>query len=159
ERWSTVKNRNAPPREGYQFTVKTDKEKEIERKLLDPVTFDFKDTPIKEIIDDLRDWTQLNVVIDQPALDDEQINLSRPLSIKLDNVMAKTALDMVLHQAHLIYVIQGEVVLITTEAHSRGKLVQVTYQVADLVVPVDNHTVPSTAVLDGMQGGTTGGYQ
>jgi type II secretory pathway component GspD/PulD (secretin) len=157
ERWATVKNRNAPPREGYQFTVKTEKEKEIEHKLLDPVTFDFKDTPIKEIIDDLRDWTQLNIVIDQPALDDEAISLSRPLSIKLDNVMAKTALDMVLHQAHLIYVIQGEVVLITTEAHSRGKLVQTTYQVADLVIPIDNQTLPNSTNMDGFM--QAGAYQ
>jgi type II secretory pathway component GspD/PulD (secretin) len=157
ERWATVKNRNAPPREGYQFTVKTEKEKEIEHKLLDPVTFDFKDTPIKEIIDDLRDWTQLNIVIDQPALDDEAINLSRPLSIKLDNVMAKTALDMVLHQAHLIYVIQGEVVLVTTESHSRGKLVQTTYQVADLVIPIDNQTLPNSSNMDGFM--QAGAYQ
>jgi type II secretory pathway component GspD/PulD (secretin)/tetratricopeptide (TPR) repeat protein len=150
ERLANAKMRKPFPKEGLPFTIKTEKQREIEHKLGEPATFDFKDTPLRQVLDDLRDWTQLNIVVDQPALDDEGISLDRPINVRLDGVSIKTALDIVLQQAHLIWVPRDEVILITTETHARGKLVQVTYQVADLVIPIDNQTLPNTEGMDQM---------
>ena len=36
---------------------------------------------------------------------------------------------------------------ITTESHARGKMVAKTYQVADLIIPVDNYTIPNSQNL------------
>src|SRR5207244_3698260 len=139
ERFEIAKNRKVFPPDGKLITIKTEKEREIERRLDLPISFDFKDTPLKQVIEDLRDWTGINIVPDQPALDDENISLDRPVTMHLEGVATKSALNLLLHQAHLIYVIKDEVLQITTEAHARGKLVAKTYQVADLVIPVDNY--------------------
>ena len=45
---------------------------------------------------------------------------------------------MILHNVHLTHVIQDEVLRVTTEAQARGKLVPVAYQVADLVIPIQD---------------------
>jgi type II secretory pathway component GspD/PulD (secretin)/tetratricopeptide (TPR) repeat protein len=147
ERFEIAKNRKVFPPDGKLITIKTEKEREIERRLDLPISFDFKDTPLKQVIEDLRDWTGINIVPDQPALDDENISLDRPVTMHLEGVATKSALNLLLHQAHLIYVIKDEVLQITTEAHARGKMVAKTYQVADLIIPVDNYTIPNSQSL------------
>jgi type II secretory pathway component GspD/PulD (secretin)/tetratricopeptide (TPR) repeat protein len=147
ERFEIAKNRKVFPPDGKLITIKTEKEREIERRLDLPISFDFKDTPLKQVIEDLRDWTGINIVPDQPALDDENISLDRPVTMHLEGVATKSALNLLLHQAHLIYVIKDEVLQITTEAHARGKMEAKTYQVADLIIPVDNYTIPNSQSL------------
>jgi type II secretory pathway component GspD/PulD (secretin) len=144
QRWEIAKNRKVFPVKGVAIDIKTEREREIEQKLSLPITVDFKDVPLKNVIEDLRDMTGINIVPDQPALDEENISLDRPVTMHLDNLAAKSAINILLHQAHLIYVIKDEVLQITTEAHARGKMVQTTYQVADLIIPVDDHTLPNT---------------
>jgi type II secretory pathway component GspD/PulD (secretin) len=148
EEWARVADRKALPKDGYSFDVKTEKEREIERRLALPISLDFKDTPLKQVIDDLRDLTGINIVADMAALEEENISLDRPVSMHLEGISTKSALNLVLHQAHLIYVIKDEVLQITTEAHARGKLVSRTYQVADLVIPVENAQTPSYSNLE-----------
>jgi type II secretory pathway component GspD/PulD (secretin) len=143
DRFEIAKNRKIFPPDGKLITIKTEKEREIERRLDLPISFDFKDTPLKQVIEDLRDWTNINIVPDQPALDDEGISLDRPVTMHLEGVATKSALNLLLHQTHLIYVIKDEVLQITTESHARGQMVAKTYQVADLIIPVDNYTLPN----------------
>jgi type II secretory pathway component GspD/PulD (secretin) len=146
EHWKErVAGRKGFPQDGVLVSVKSEKEREIERRLGLPITLDFKDEPLQQVIDDLRDMTGINIVADRPALEEENISLDRPITMHLEGVATKSALNLLLHQAHLIYVIKDEVVQITTEAHARGKLVQKTYSVADLIVPVDDHTLPNYA--------------
>ncbi|MBY0523190.1 MAG: hypothetical protein K2R98_07315 [Gemmataceae bacterium] len=124
---------------------KTDKDREIERRLNGPINLEFKDTPLHQVVDDLRVMSGMNIVTDKPALDEEGISLDRPLSVKLEGIAMKSALNILLHQVHLTYVIKDEVLQITTERHARGKLVQRTFPVADLIIPVDNYIVPNAA--------------
>jgi hypothetical protein len=113
----------------------TDKEADIERQLNKPVSFKFTDRPLREVIDDIRAWNGINIDIDEPALAQEGISLDRPITIKLTEVSLKTALNLLLRQAHLVYVIRDEVLQITTPACGSGKLLTRIYQVADLVRP------------------------
>src|SRR5262249_585845 len=119
----------------------------IERSLSKPINLEFKETPLKQVIEDLRAYTELNIVTDQPALDEDGISADRPVNIKIDNISTKSALNLLLHQVHLTYVIKDEVLQITTEKHARGRLVQKTFPVADLVIPVDNYIVAPNANL------------
>jgi hypothetical protein len=109
------------------------KEREIEYQLSQPVTLNFSDTPLKQVIDDLRSWQGIHVYLDQEALDAEGISIDRPVTIKLQDVALKTALTLLLKQAHLTYVVKDDVLQITTEAEARGKLMTRTYPVADLI--------------------------
>ncbi|HJT78857.1 MAG TPA: hypothetical protein VJ739_16755, partial [Gemmataceae bacterium] len=126
---------------------RSDKEKEIEQRLQQPVNLAFNDAPLGQVLDDLRAWHGLNIVTDQPALDGEGISLSRPVTIKLDNVSLKSALNLLLHQVHLTYIVKDEVLQITTEANAKGKLVTATYQVADLILPINDAVMPNSANL------------
>jgi type II secretory pathway component GspD/PulD (secretin) len=116
----------------------SEKEKEIERQLTKSVQLNFKDAPLRNVIDDLRAFEHLNIFVDESALGEEGISLDRPVTIQLENVSLKSALNLLLHQMHLQYVIQNEVLTITTQKHAHGNLTRKTYQVADLVIPVPN---------------------
>lgn len=137
ERWEEAKKRQpfGPQRIGKTGS----KERTIESKLLSPVNLNFENTPLKQVIDDLRDFHGINIVPDLPALQSQGTHLDSPISIKLDQVSLKSALNLILHQVKLTYVIKDEVLQITTEENAKGKLVTMTYQVADLVVPMENH--------------------
>ena len=122
----------------YTAPIKSEKERDIERKLSTPVTLNFSDAPLHQVVDDLRATQGMNIYVDQQALDAENISLEHPVSIKLDQVSLKSALNLILKSVHLTYVIKDEVLQITTESQAKGKLQRITYQVADLVIPVPN---------------------
>ncbi len=126
---------------------KSDKEREIERRLSQPVNLEFRDIPLYRAVDDLRELTGVNIIIDRAALEEADIKLDRPLTEKLDGVAMKSALNILLAQLHLTYVIRDEVLQITTPKHAQGKLVQRTFPVADLIIPVDNHVLPGNSNL------------
>jgi type II secretory pathway component GspD/PulD (secretin) len=131
---------------------KNEKELEIERKLSTPVSLNFVDQPLRAVIDDLRAWHGVNIYVDEPAVLKEGISLERPITLKLEQVSLKSALNMILHNVHLTHVIKDEVLQITTEAEARGKLVPVAYQVADLVIPIENFADVHNPSLPGVPG-------
>ena len=107
----------------------------FEQRLLSHVDLDFKDTPLKQVIEDLRQMAQINIVADVDALREAGVNLDCPLSLKVEDISLKSALNLLVKQVRLTYVIEDEVLQITTEEHAKGKLKMVTYPVAELVVP------------------------
>jgi tetratricopeptide (TPR) repeat protein len=114
-----------------------EREKAIERTLRKPVSLNFKETPLKQVLEDLADANGINIVIDKPALQEEGVTLESPISMKLDQVSLKSALNLILHQVHLTYVIKDEVLQITTEPHSHGGFVTMTFSVGDLVASAE----------------------
>jgi type II secretory pathway component GspD/PulD (secretin) len=132
---------------GIHTPVETDKEKEIKHHLDNPQNLNFTDTPLDAVLEDLRSWNSINIVPDVAAIEAEGISLKRPVSMKLENVSLKSALNLLLNPLHLSYTIKDEVLLITTEKQLRGKLSTVTYQVADLVIPIENFGMPNAANL------------
>jgi type II secretory pathway component GspD/PulD (secretin) len=139
--------RRRKPSENILVTKMNEKEREIERRLNLPINLEFKDTPLKQAMDDLRVLTGMNIVIDQPALDNAGVSTDRPLSMRLEGVSMKSALTLLLHNVNLTYVIKDEVLQITTESAARGRLIQKTFPVADLIIPVDNYIIPAPAQL------------
>jgi RNA polymerase sigma factor (sigma-70 family) len=109
------------------------REEEIERLLQRPVSLDFRDAPLGEVLDDLRAWHGLNIAVDQPALEQEGVSLKRPVSVHLGNVSLKSALAVLLHDARLTYVVRDGILVVTTPAVARGKPVRATYPVGKLV--------------------------
>jgi type II secretory pathway component GspD/PulD (secretin) len=119
--------------------IKTEKEKQIYRQLDAPIaSWDYHDMPLKQILDDLQVATGLNIVPDAPALNEQGITLERPITMKLEGIALKSALNLLLRQAHLTHVVRDEALVITTEENARGKLETKIYPVTDLVIPVNN---------------------
>jgi type II secretory pathway component GspD/PulD (secretin) len=137
ERWNQAKNRK--PLTSLPVRGKRpEAEKEIERRLSSPVRLSFENAPLKQVIDDLRVTHGLNIFEDQKAYQELGVSMDSPVSIKLDNVSLKSALNLILSQVKLTHVVQNEVLTITSEENARGKLVTVTYPVGDLVIPIEN---------------------
>lgn len=158
-------NRNRKYADGILTGKKSAIEKEIEYRLLQPVNLKFTDTPLEKVLEDLRTWQNINIFLDKQALQEAGINPAQPMSATLEGISLKSALNLILGQSHLTHVIQNEVLVVTTETHARGKLVQKIYPVADLVTPVRDainpntgwngtNAVPTTATLTGSVGAT-----
>src|SRR4051794_17990965 len=59
-------------------------DRKIEEALHAPVTFNYRDTPLSEVIDDLHRQTKLNVVPNVLTLEEAGILLDFPLSLAVD---------------------------------------------------------------------------
>jgi type II secretory pathway component GspD/PulD (secretin) len=111
-------------------------ERAIERKLSTPVNLNFYEAPLRRVLQDLSETNGINITTDEPALHEDGISLDFPISKKLEQISLRSALNIVLHDAHLTYVIRNEVLLITTPAHAADKQTQQVHHVADLVIPI-----------------------
>jgi type II secretory pathway component GspD/PulD (secretin) len=121
-------------------TIKNEQERKIHRQLESPVSsLDYKDTPLKQILDDLQVTAGINIVPDEPALNEAGISLDRPITMKLDGGLhLKSALNLLLGQARLTYVVADEVLKVTTQDQARGRMETRVHAVPDLVIPVQD---------------------
>lgn len=124
--------------DGLPLQRKSNEERNILRKLSEPVSLSFANQPLREVIEYIRGDQGINIFVDEPAIADKGIQLDSRVTIKLDNVALKSALKLLLNLAHLTYVVADDVLKITTEDQARGKLEQRVYPVTDLVVAVEN---------------------
>lgn len=129
---------------------KTQRELEIEQKLKMPVQLKYTDRPLSEVIEGLSQMTGVNIHLDQRGLSQEGVSSDTPITIDLNQeVMLKSALNLILEQLHLSYIVKDEVLKITSEQLRDGEIYPDTYYVADLVTPIPNF-VPSNNI--GLQG-------
>jgi type II secretory pathway component GspD/PulD (secretin) len=143
-----LKDRKSLAKDGFPIHRNDEKERQIEEKLLQPIApISFTNTPLQRVIDDLSAMTGLNIIADTTALEENSISLDQRLSLTVSNISLKSALNILLKKAHLTYVIKDQVLQITTENYASGKMKQVIYPVADLVIPVDDHAPPLVSDL------------
>ncbi len=86
----------------------------IEEELARPTTFDFRETPLQDIVDFLRAKHKINIVLDKKALDNVGIGADTPINCHLANVPLEPALNLMLRQLDLTWTIHQRVLLITT---------------------------------------------
>ncbi len=145
ERWNQAKGRT--PLSAIEQGRPTPAEKAIERSMLTPINISFENTPLKSVLDELRDMHAINIVPDMQALNEAGVHLESPITMKLERIALKSALNLILHQVKLTYIIKDDVLQITTQEHAQGKQRRWTYPVADLVIPIENGT-PSKTPFD-----------
>lgn len=144
---------------------RTERELEIERKLSTPVSCKFRQRPLADVIEELRKLTGVNIHLDSKGLDEEGVSSDTPITIDLtQDISLKSALKLILEPLHLSYVIKDEVLKITSEQLRDGEVYFVTYNVADLVIPIPNFVPNGRMGLAGalgeaynMAGGSMGG--
>jgi general secretion pathway protein D len=118
---------------------RSERELEIERKLRMPVSIQFTNAPLSKVMDNLAKITEVNLFLDPQGLAQEGVSTDTPVTIEIRNqIMLKSVLNLVLQPLHLSYVIKDEVLKITSEQLRDGQVYTVTYNVADLVIPIPN---------------------
>ncbi len=108
------------------------KQRAIEKKLQQPVSVDFTNTPLRRVLDDLRGVQNINIYVDEPALAEKGVSVDSPITVRLEKIAFKSALNLILHSVHLTYIVEDEVLRITTEEHACGEYKQPVYIIGDL---------------------------
>ena len=124
--------------DGGLIRTRTATEFEIERKLDKTITIDLVNAPLREAIDKLRRTSDLNIVFDEPAIKDAQVPLDEAtVSITIAQPLSlRNALSLILSNCRLSFVVDKDVVQITTPRLAKGKLQTKVFQVMELVTPV-----------------------
>lgn len=118
----------------------SDNEREIRgalgAKLRTPI--DAVQTPLTEIVDQIRVEFDIPILIDRAALDAALISPDAEITLSLRNVSLTSALNLVLNQVpDLTYVIENEVLWITTADEAETKLSLRVYDVSGLAFPAE----------------------
>ncbi|MHC4663283.1 MAG: hypothetical protein ACYS8W_16600 [Planctomycetota bacterium] len=116
------------------------------------VTFNFKDTPIEEVVDFIRDITGINIVISNEAMEifDE---LGRGISLRLKDIRFKNALNLVLSGTDIGYAVKDGVLYLDLKEKLRTKRLYLAfYEISELVTKPPDFPAPHVALRD--EGGT-----
>ncbi|MGI9176387.1 MAG: hypothetical protein ACR2IT_00850, partial [Pirellulales bacterium] len=114
------------------------REQAIYTALDEPVSrFEFTETPLRDVIAQIRDAHNIPVELDVKALEDAGIDLDTPITQNLSGISLRSALRLLLGNIDLTYLIKDEVLLITTKEKAQENLVVKVYPVADLVMPIN----------------------
>lgn len=138
-RWGDLTRRRRSLLE--QRTRLSPAEMEIQKSLGKPVEVNFENRPLNEVVNVLSQMTGVNIYLDPQGLHAEGVTVDTPVSIKLSQpISLKSALNLLLEPLRLSYVIQNEVLRVTSQQTRDSNVYAKVYYVADLVVPIPNFT-------------------
>ena len=112
-------------------------ERKIRAVLAQPTQLEFVETPLKDVIDYLKDLHHIEIELDTAALKEAGVDDSTPVTKNLKGISLRSALKLVLDELQLKWVIHNEVLLITSPAKAESDEYMVTkaYPVGDFVTP------------------------
>ena len=111
----------------------------------------FFDQPLKDVVDTIKGQHNIPIIIDERALTEVGLDSNTPVNIDLKGISLRSGLKLMLNSLQLTYVINDEVLKITTPEAAENELIVRTYEVGDLVMPI-----PSGMGFGGMGGGGMG---
>ena len=114
---------------------------------------EFLDIPLKEALEFLGTLYGITIIIDEVALTDEGIDSSEVINYQLGEIPLRSTLKIILEPFGLTYIIENDVMVITTIAISEERLTTRVYPVGDLVIAIP----PPGSLGGGFGGGGAGG--
>lgn len=136
-RWSDITRRRRGRFE--KETRLSASELEIQRSLSKPVEVKFTSRPLSEVMTVLGQMTGVNIYLDPQGLRAEGLTSDVPVTLDLGQpISLKSALTLLLEPLRLSYVIQNEVLRVTSQQTRDSNVYAKVYYVADLVVPIPN---------------------
>ncbi|WP_428308657.1 VWA domain-containing protein [Lacipirellula sp.] len=111
------------------------------------------EAPLNQILQVLGEDYDIPIIFDTAALDAVAASPETEVSIEIANVTLKSALELILKNAgeDLTYIVDKEVLLITTQEEAEKRLQVRVYPVADLVMPIQ--PLGGMGGMGGMMGG------
>jgi uncharacterized membrane protein YgcG len=133
-------------------------EDRIAAELGKPTEIDFTDTPLRDCLTFLEDQHDIDIVLDEASITEDGGSTDTPINLSLSGITLRSALRLMLEREGLTYLIQDEVMKITTTAKAESEESQQVkvYRVGDLVVPIVSQQAGGLGGLGG-QGGQLGG--
>jgi hypothetical protein len=109
------------------------KEEQIHEALDEPVSVAFRDTPLRQALEDLHLLSGIPICLDKHDLQEADIDPETPVSLRVRNIALKAAINLLVKQANLTYTVSDEGVRVVNEQVRRDILEQREYLVGDLV--------------------------
>lgn len=146
EKWASVDLKKFSPIEEKIYSA------------LDDITdVEFQDSPLTEVVDFLKDLHNIQIVIDEAALTDEGISTDSQVNLTLSGISLRSALKLMLEPHLLTYIVEDEVMKITTQIKAEELLQIRVYPVGDLVIPITSGGGGGGGLGGGIGGGLGGG--
>ena len=136
EVWQQLSARRSEKYKSMTLASEDFAEKKISDALKSPTELEFVETPLADVIDYLKTYHQIEIQIDTKALSDVGITPDERITKSLKGISLRSALRLTLRDLDLTYMIQDEVLLVTTPEEANGRLTTKVYPVADLVLPI-----------------------
>ncbi len=114
----------------------TPAEERLSRALADPTNFDFAGISLSDAITYLKDLHGIEIQFDRKILQDEGVDLDVPVTRQLSGISLRSALRLLLGEFDLSYMIENEVLLITTPDRALHHVTAKVYPVGELVLPI-----------------------
>lgn len=125
---------------------------DILEKPIEPI--EFTETPLRDVIAQLQDSQGVPILPDTRALEDLGVDLDTPITGKsVPGASLRSALKRLLEPVDLTFLVQDDVMLITTKDKAAETLILKVYPVGDLVIPVSPISGAGAAGLGGGVGG------
>ncbi len=153
ETWRKIEGRKVE--EGTSATAQLPAEhREILNKLENQVvgSLEFEKHPLAEVIEFLRDNFDLNMMID-PELTRNVAEDELRVTLKVNNLSLKDALDLILSMTNLGYEIQEGVIVIKEKTNITGNQVSQVYGVQDLTLGINDFPGISLDLTSDTEGG------
>ena len=132
-------------------------EREIQRRLLDEVEVNYDGRPLGEVMEDLSALTGIPIVLSERAMSAVKVNADTPITLQLPQAVSlKSALNLMLNDLELTYMIDNDVLNITSIEAKQSNTFPRVYRVTDLVTPIPNFT---SSYEDGLAGALRAAYQ
>jgi hypothetical protein len=125
----------------------------IQQRLEIKSSFEFQETPLADVVYFLKDLTQMEIQLDKKALDDFGIASDSPVIFNAQDITVQSAMNLMLRQLNLTWVIKDDIVLITTQDEAEEILETKVYPVHDLVTPKPSYLFDGMYVPGMSQGG------
>jgi hypothetical protein len=111
----------------------SESEKRITAELDKPTTFEFTETPLADVVDYLRNLHEIQIQFDEKALEDAGIENQVSITRVLKGVSLRSALRRILSNLDMTYIVDDDMLLITTKEAASETLITRTYPVGDLM--------------------------
>jgi tetratricopeptide (TPR) repeat protein len=101
-------------------------------------SLDFQETPLRDVINQLKDKFDIPIIADKKAFEDAGLDLDTTvITQNVSGISLRSALRLLLGDVDLTYLIKDEVLMITTKDKAAENLVIKVYPVGDLVLPLN----------------------
>ena len=109
-----LKITGAPPNGPLDLSKRSEAEEKIEAALTYPTEIEFVDTSLKDAMEFVADLHKITIILDETALSEEGIASDEPITQVLSGISLESMLNITLKPLGLTYVVEDEVMKITT---------------------------------------------
>lgn len=109
-------------------------EAKIRAALKKPVDWEFTEKPLVDVLERAEEQAGIQIEIDPRALNDIGVGTDEPVTCSFKGISLESALNLVLRQIDLAWIIEDEVLLVTLPEVAERKLDTVVYDVRVLLV-------------------------